>query len=950
MIRKILLGGIMLVCVGILIFALQKQRARERAEESAAADNETVTPARPPRGFELIKFNKDTNEVEAIITGTRFEEKAEKGPIEITRPKITLLKDENSRTVITADAGRIEGREEDKMQEGWLKGNVVLTVTDLETGDNTVLTCEEMQYQGSREQIFIPGAMKITSRTMEVTGSRLTADANVGKATLEKDVRLVMKETSGGALESLSAGPVDTSEAVEPAPAKPLVITCDGTLVFHKDLNRATFEKNVLAVQGDDGVRGDSMIVEFERKPRPVGEDGKARGDVLSMRRVVIRSERKEGVIVEGPSRQAWGERLEYDGTAELLVFTGSPCRSVQKSGKETYRIEGNEVRFGRKGLLAEGEKLPAGMSAETQKVHIRGTPARAVSVTAEGEPSSKLTGTRIIFDQDTGIVWVAGDDRFPASAEQEGNRVTGVEIAFFQKTETHGEKVLGRGPGRLRIERRARGDAQRGAGPTIVDFGDTMSYLPDEQRAEFTGGVKLVDADTTSNSRTLAIEMAEGKEPGSREIRKVTATGSVVVTGEGRTAVGETLVYNYPAGGQGPFTVQLTAASGESCEIRSDEFVWRSGRIDLTETPTESGRKAVHATGLGKGYFLYKGAAGKPGADRPAEPFEVSYEKSGSFDDAALQAVFEGNVHLKRAELTLDARHVVMDFVREATKAEDGTETEKLDLKALTATDDVTVRTGAAEELTTAVGRKLIWRRSEGTARLLGQPGEDGMARVRREGSTLAAPVMIAFLKDDELDKVVTTGGGHLTGYTRPRKQTADAKPQRMDVTWIGDGLYQTLQVNEPDVEPTSMARVQGRARGFGPDGDVTADVLTVFLGPGPKQESDKKLNVEVRRALAVGNARAKMFMPEGNYYRYAKGDSLDWDRLRGNMVIMSEAGDAVVWDNSNEWIGKKLVVNRTPEGKVEAELTSSRRIIFYEEGTPYVPSPDARGWKPIY
>jgi LPS export ABC transporter protein LptC len=296
MIRRLLLGGIMLVCVGILVFALQKQRARERAEKLPPADNVTAAKPPPAEGFKLTKFDEATNEVVAVVTGTQFTETAEKGPIDIVQPRIALLKDKKTRTVITGDSGRMQGRANDKMDEGWLKGNVVLTVTDVASGDNTVLTCREMQYQGSKSQVFIPGAVKIVSRSMEVTGSRLTANGNLGKATLEKDVRLVMKEASGGALDQL-AGPGTPEAAKEAKPPQPLVVTCDGTLVFYRDMNRATFEKNVLARQGDDSVRGDGMVVEFERTVPAAAEGEKPPGGQLTMRRVVVRSDRKEAGI-----------------------------------------------------------------------------------------------------------------------------------------------------------------------------------------------------------------------------------------------------------------------------------------------------------------------------------------------------------------------------------------------------------------------------------------------------------------------------------------------------------------------------------------------------------------------------------------------------------------------------------------------------------------------------
>ena len=108
--------------------------------------------------------------------------------------------------------------------------------------------------------------------------------------------------------------------------------------------------------------------------------------------------------------------------------------------------------------------------------------------------------------------------------------------------------------------------------------------------------------------------------------------------------------------------------------------------------------------------------------------------------------------------------------------------------------------------------------------------------------------------------------------------------------------------------------------------------------------------MKLEVQKAVATGNARARMYLPKERYYRYARGDTLEWDRVGNTMVVTSRTGDAVVWDETREWTGERLVVNRTAGGRVEAASVSSRRIIIYEEGIPRLPPEDARDWKPIY
>jgi lipopolysaccharide export system protein LptA len=562
------------------------------------------------------------------------------------------------------------------------------------------------------------------------------------------------------------------------------------------------------------------------------------------------------------------------------------------------------------------------------------------------------LVARRVLLDQDTKVVWLEGDEKQSASAEQDKNHITAREVVFFQKSETHGEKVLGRGPGRLEVPSRTPGTPAQPAQPTVVTFGDAMTYLPDSLRAEFTGGVRIVDGPTTCLSKTVAIELAEGKDARARQMKRMVAAGGVTVSGDNRSAAAETLVYSYPTPGSGLYVATLTAKPGETCEIKSGDLLCRSDRIEMTETPLSGGKTALCAKAEGKGYIFYRPSPAAHGTTPPGEPFEVRYDKSGTFDDAAREAVFDGNVRVKRPDMNLTAGHVVMNFVKGTTEGSGGAQgSGSLDLSTLTAVDNVTLRSGPAEDRTTATGKKLVWQRAAGATELTGGDSEKDWARVVRDKSSLEAPVMQVVLKNDEIERVLTRGGGRLVGQTRVRQgSTGPKKLQSTEVTWSGDGVYRTFHPADQGAEPTAEARVSGNVKALSEDADLTSESLTVYFGPEAEAQDPQNLKLEARKVETKGNAHAKMFMPEGNYYRYARGDSLEWDRLGGRMVVMSDAGDAVVWDNSNEWTGKRLVVNQTPEGRVEAESTSGRRITFYEEGTPRAPSEDAREWKPIY
>ena len=962
MLRRILLGSIMAVAIAIIVVALQQFQQKEKARKESRPDKGPLV-ARAGGGIELRKYDKQNNLV-AIIRGRQAQQISEKGPVDIIKPVVTIFRDKNEFTVITADNGSVAGREQDKMQEGWVKGNVVMTVIDRKAEDNTIITCDEIRFFGDKGQIVIPGQVKARNRTLDLTGVSMVSDQTKGVVTIERDVALTIKEVSGGSFDQ-AAGAAPATPA---GPPKPIVITCEGSLVFESELHSATFQREVHAVQGDNRVRADRMRVDFE----PQGSTAEPAGDVpvadgttpappkpagLSVRRVVMTSDRKEGVIVEGPNRQGWGEQFEYDARDGSFVYSGSPCRAVQKSANQTFQLEGSEIRFGRKRLLGQAEALPAGMTENSQKVLLTGKPARVTSIPADqGEPMA-LSGDRVLFDQDARVAWLEGAVDRHAVASQGKNRIEGVSVLLAQKTETRGERASAKGPGKLETASAAKADGREGA-PSVVEFGGDMTYRPDEQAADFTGGVRFSDGVTVCNSKSLAVEFAEGKKSGSREIRRVTATGDVVVTGDKMDAKSDVLVYGYPPG-EALSTATLTAKAGESCEVRQGDLYCRAERIDMTETSPAApgGKSGMRAKALGAGYIKYQPAP-KEGATS-AQPFEVRFTRSGVYDDAKLRAVFDGDVKLTRSEMDLSGQQVVMTLRRkETTPDASGKASTSLEVAGIDAADNVTLMQGKPGSRLTATGSRLEWDRVKQTAMLAG--GDGAPARVLQDRTDFTAPRMDAKLKDDAFERIITTGGGRMIGYTQSSMsgkatkidpETGKPALQRMDVTWDGEGFYQTLETQDPEKDPTAFMRVKGNAKAVTEDSDCTGDSLMVYMGPPRGAAPDSKsLRLEVRSALAVGNARAKGFDPDSNNYRFARGDTLEWDRLTNRMVISSEKGDAVVWDNSNEWVGRQLVVNRTPEGKMEADSTSGRRIIFYEEGTPKRPGDDGKEWKPIY
>jgi lipopolysaccharide export system protein LptA len=984
MARRFLLGGIMLVSVAIIMIAVQHQWSSRQRK----ARTDVPADARGQK-FEVRKSDKQNNLV-LIITGHSVAQPSDKGPIDVVQPEIRIVKDRDRVTVITADTGRFEGdlgtagkrkapAKSDNPERGWLKGHVVMRVIDTVLGDNTLGHCDYLEYHGDTGEVFVPEWVRIENRSMLITGARLVGDRFLAKADLEKNVHVTLKEVREGLLPDM------TGDESQPRPARaktaepvPVVITCDGKLVYEKEAARATFNRNVRAVQGDTTLTGDTLVALFAKAEKSAAapeEDASSTGGGMKIRRVIVTAEKKDGVVVEGPDRQGWGNRLEYDGKEGMLVFTGTPCRTSQKSGKSSYQIQGDEIRWGRSRLIGVNEKLPEGMTELSRKALVTGTPenpARTVEMRADSAVPSVLTGSRILFDQDGRVVWLEGDASKPARTEQDRNLIVGREIELFQKTGTRGEKVTAKGPGRVELARKTASPEKPVPEPTLVDFADRMSYLRDENRADFAGSVKLTDQTTTCNSDTLHVELAEvertdarGKKSTSTDIKKMVAVGRVVATDANRTAVGDRLVYDYPQGMKGPFVATVTGKPGEDGQVKWSDNLMRAHEIVMTQVQRPDRKTAMHITGDGKGYVVYRPMAETENeTKRQQETIEVWYEKHGEFDQAAQKAVFDGNARMKRGDMTLTANRAQVDFVERPPKPGQKSAGDQLNVSALTGVGNVTVVSGRPDQLVTATGEKVVWRQDTGKADLYGNPETGRLARIVRDRNTLDAPVMFLSTSKGAIDNVLTQGGGHLVGYTRSKKPAAEGGMSKLDVTWTGEGLYRPIDrkagARAPDQAPpnaTAFAAVSGNAHGVSEDTDVVADRLTVFLAPAPAASGSppQKGGLQMEQVLATGSACAKLYVPVGKYYRCAKGDLIRWDRVGGKFTASSTESDALVWDTVGNlhWEGKMLMLSRTPDGKVEVESVSSRQLIFYDSTKPKIPASTDNGtktWEPVY
>ena len=354
--------------------------------------------------------------------------------------------------------------------------------------------------------------------------------------------------------------------------------------------------------------------------------------------------------------------------------------------------------------------------------------------------------------------------------------------------------------------------------------------------------------------------------------------------------------------------------------------------KIDLVEGAGNGDKKPVLVKGYGKGFATYQP---KPSGEKPdaaGDPFKVTFEKSGSFDEGALKADFAGSVKLVRPGSTMGAAQVAMSFEK--------SETEALTLKSITSTGDVRFITDDKGTQTTATGQVLVWTRATGEASLTGDSAGAEPAEVVRADTRLRSPVIDFVIKGNSFERMTTRRGGSLIGKSKPMSGDKRDELEPFTITWTRGATYDA----EPSRTGRTIARLNGDVRLDSKDVDLNADRAVVTFGA----ESNKR-GLSLVKMTATGNVYGKVFVPDDNDFRRVSGDTVEWNRARGHVVVSSRDGKAMVLTRSQRWIGRRLDVNVKSSGRVTATAKSSRHVTLYDEIRPRTRPADDDEWEPI-
>ena len=175
----------------IIIVALNRQgrEATSRRSETEMPPTEIGDRTETGEGLEITKVNGN-REVILRLEGDKAVSVGD-GPIEVTKPKITISSNPRRTVVITADRGVISGEDREHPEKVLLTGNVLVKMIPLK-GDVTEMTCEELVFLDRDEQIRIPGPVLVKNPAFLIEGKDVEGSGALGRLVLKKDVRVTL--------------------------------------------------------------------------------------------------------------------------------------------------------------------------------------------------------------------------------------------------------------------------------------------------------------------------------------------------------------------------------------------------------------------------------------------------------------------------------------------------------------------------------------------------------------------------------------------------------------------------------------------------------------------------------------------------------------------------------------------------------------------------------------
>jgi lipopolysaccharide export system protein LptA len=271
----------------------------------------------------------------------------------------------------------------------------------------------------------------------------------------------------------------------------------------------------------------------------------------------------KPGSQAQPPLRAAAG-KAAYEGAGEWLHLTGSP--RVEDGG---LQLTADKVDVSRESgdAFAHGNVKTTwtGGAAPSRQTAAASGEANQGGVALGGNGPAHVIAAEAQLNESTGEATFRGHARL----WQQANSVSAPEIVLNQHLQTlvahstgsaepvravllsAGGPIVAMNPAQTSTHDGPGNGDSKVANPSVIRVqGDDLWYSDTEHRAIMRGGVLAETRVATSTSNDLELRlMPAGPGRGGAQVDRMTATGRVVLTSQGRRGTGEQLVYSSVTG-----------------------------------------------------------------------------------------------------------------------------------------------------------------------------------------------------------------------------------------------------------------------------------------------------------------------------------------------------------------------------------------------------------------
>lgn len=200
---------------------------------------------------------------------------------------------------VTAKTGTVD-QASGKMH---LEEDVVIT-----SEDGKRLMTDSLDWNRTEDLVTTEDDVVITDERMMATGKGMKARPGLKTAKINEDVT-VMIET-------------ETEEKEE---SKTVTITSDGPMVIDQAESVATFEDNVVGVQGDRTLKADRMEVYFDK-------------EMTTIKKMICLG----NVEIEQGENKTFAKKAVYDAAEQKLTLLGRPKLILLTEGESLFAASGN--------------------------------------------------------------------------------------------------------------------------------------------------------------------------------------------------------------------------------------------------------------------------------------------------------------------------------------------------------------------------------------------------------------------------------------------------------------------------------------------------------------------------------------------------------------------------------------------------------------------------------